>query len=206
VAGAAEADARAKKAVRDIEASRARLMAMAERVDDPTDLVGRYNELSKDLIEAKQVAQKAEMVLLRARGQVDEVERLRATQEIAEAINSDDPEIRLKARQRVHEAARRVVQMIVCDPTDTARGQPEPTMTLIMVGGLYSVRISNRGEVLGEADMTGRVEGDERLRSGILSGAGRSGREIDQVVERAKRAESIGPAEPHGWLIDIPSQ
>jgi hypothetical protein len=103
---------------------------------------------------------------------------------VQNALQSDEPAMKLEARQRVHEAIKAVVQMVVCDSKDTYRGKPEKTLTMILVGGAVAIKFSNRGEVLARVGVVDQLN-DPQMREGVLSGAGQTAPQLDDLARRA---------------------
>jgi DNA invertase Pin-like site-specific DNA recombinase len=179
--------AEAAKAVDDLEERLANLTALMSRVKDPEPLITRYDNLTTELAQSKAAAAEAEKALRLARGQVSAEEHRQRVLTVAHAIEADHHEIRLEARQKVSEALKAVVQGVSFDPVDQ-------TATLIMVGGLVSLKFNGDGKLIDRVDMLHDAD-DPAIRSAILSGAGRSARSYDAVFKRAVSSTRIDSAD-----------
>jgi DNA invertase Pin-like site-specific DNA recombinase len=181
--------ANAAKRTSDIEASRSKLIQAVERVEDPTALLARYDELGRELADAETALRNAEKALVQARGATSSGEHLARVVSVYDAMQSDDDEERQAARQKVQEAIRGVVDMVICDPEDRYRApEGEKSLTLVMMGGLLAYKMDNRGSILAVSDtpLVQALQGDAQMLDGALSGATRTRANSAEFLERSR--------------------
>jgi DNA invertase Pin-like site-specific DNA recombinase len=89
-----------------------------------------------------------------ALGEVSPAEHLQRVIEVQSALQSDDQQVRIEARTKIHGALKGVVDQVVCDAFDSyGDSVPKKTFTLILVGGAEAFKFSNRGQLLGHVSM-----------------------------------------------------
>ena len=172
------------KVVTDLEEQLTNVTNSMALVKDATPLVARYDSINEALLTARKQRTTAVDALRVAKGATSGPEHMKRVLSVQNALQSDEPAMKLEARQRVHEAIKAVVQMVVCDSKDTYRGKPEKTLTMILVGGAVAIKFSNRGEVLARVGVLDQLD-DPQMREGVLSGAGRTARQLDDLTRRA---------------------
>ena len=174
----------ADKAVADLEEQLTNVTNSMALVKDATPLVALYDGINEALLTAGKQRTAAVDALRVAKGATSGPEHMKRVLSVQNALQSDEPAMKLEARQRVHEAIKAVVQMVVCDSKDTYRGKPEKTLTMILVGGAVAIKFSNRGEVLARVGVVDQLN-DPQMREGVLSGAGQTAPQLDDLARRA---------------------
>lgn len=175
------------KTVSDLEEQLTNVTNSMALVKDATPLVARYDNINEALLTARTQRTAAADALRVAKGATSGPEHMKRVLSVQNALQSDEPAMKLEARQRVHEAIKAVVQMVVCDSKDSYRGKPEKTLTMILVGGAVAIKFSNKGEVLARVGVVNQLD-DPQMREGIMSGAGHT---VGQLDELARRASSL---------------
>lgn len=186
---ASTAAAEAHKRIRDLGEQIDRITDLMAKVSDPEALIQKYDALGRELTAARDEASRSNAALVLARGQVSGAEHLSRVMDVSAAIYSTDHDVRLEARQRVHQAMKSIVSMIVCDPEASPRGKIERTFTVIVAGGVVNLIIGGHGEVIARSNVIEQAASDPQMRTGLLSGAGKTGANLDAVVARAKAAD-----------------
>jgi DNA invertase Pin-like site-specific DNA recombinase len=184
--------AEARKAVEVIRERLDSLTTMMSMVKDPAPLIEKYDRLTDELARARAEVISAEELLVLAKGQISPHGHLQRVLSMKDAMSSEDFDTRLDARQKVHEAIKGVVEMVVCDPADRFRpegnsGEPRKTLTMILVGGALSFKFSNHGELLAQAGVIEQLKAEQAgMREGVLSSAGRTAANLDALLTRSK--------------------
>lgn len=193
-ANLANADvANAKKAIADLTERQNNLMTMIERgPKDPTALLNRYDELGAEILLAQKALQSADNALVLARGATSAGEHLARVVSVYDALQSDDDLTRVTARQKVSEALRGVVEMVVCDRADVFNNQPpQKTITLVMLGGAHAFKFNNKGDLLAEAGVLKDIRtgiGRDAMIEGVLSTAStRTAQSLPALAQRVKK-------------------
>jgi YD repeat-containing protein len=190
-----------EKKVADQKSQATNLVRLLARMDVP-----EVEEELASVTSATRVleAQLADTVksLEAARGQVSPQEHLQRVLEVRAALQHEDQEAREAARMKVHEAMKGVVDQVRCDAFDCFTGQPQKTMTLILVGGVMAFKFDNAGKLLATTDATGVlrkqtyvVDGQlvstnpEAGRRGITGGDKRQEAKLDGMLRRQRAAK-----------------
>jgi len=184
--------AEARKGVEIIRERLDNITTTMSMVKDPAPLIEKYDQLTDELAKARAGVADAEQFLVLAKGQISPHGHLQRVLSVKDAMSSEDFDTRLDARQKVHEAIKGVVEMVVCDPADRFNaegngGRSQKSLTMILVGGALSFKFSNHGELLGQAGVIEQLKaGEIGMREGVLSGAGRTAANLDALLARSK--------------------
>lgn len=151
-----------EKKVADHKSQATNLVRLLARMETPEV----EEELARVSAEARALeAQLADTVksLEAARGQVSPQEHLQRVLEVRAALQHEDQETREAARMKVHEAMKGVVDQVRCDAFDGFTGQPQKTLTMILVGGVKAVKFDNAGKLLASVDLSGQMLAEEAV-------------------------------------------
>lgn len=184
------ASADAKKDLNDRRERAKRLIDLFSRLQSPEveqELVGLTDTIRD--IEAR--VKELDGLLAVAKGEVIPAEHIKRVLEVRSELASEDKEVRLAARMRVHEAIKGVVDQVVCDAFDRfGNGEPKKTFTLILAGGVQAMKFSNVGEKLGEFSLVAEAAGDEELRNALSSGGGDRRARLDAYLRQRADTEA----------------
>ncbi|WP_426028019.1 recombinase family protein [Brevundimonas sp. TWP2-3-4b2] len=184
--------AEARKAVEVVRERLDNITTTMSLVKDPAPLIEKYDRLVDELTLAQAGVVDADEALILAKGQIGPNGHLQRVLSVKDAMSSDDFDTCLDARQKVHEAIKGVVEMVVCDPEDhfgaeENANRPQKTLTMILVGGALSFKFSNRGELLGRAGVMSQLKsGVPGMREGVLSVATRAAGNLDALIARSE--------------------
>jgi hypothetical protein len=92
-----------------------------------------------------------------ARGAVSQADHMRRVLEVQQAINDPDESIRLPARMKVAQAIQTIVERVECDTRDEFEGGVRKTFTMTLVGNVRGFKFDDRGNVIGEFDLSEHV-------------------------------------------------
>lgn len=190
-----------EKKVADHKSQATNLVRLLARMDVPEveEELARVSAATRAL-----EAQLADTVksLEAARGQVSPQEHLQRVLEVRAALQHEDQETREAARMKVHEAMKGVVDQVRCDAFDRITGQPQKTMTLILVGGVMAFKFDNAGKLLASTDATGVLRkqtyvadgqivstNPEAGRRAITGGDKRQEAKLDGMMRRQRAAK-----------------
>lgn len=172
------------KQVADLTTKKNRWMVMFEEGDDDPAIRTRIRELNDQIKATKAEITQVEGQIIEASGAVSDVEHLKRIHNIRETLSDPDDNLRHQARAKVQKALKSVVSMVICDPADTYRGEPERTLTLSIGAGLHNVKFDNTGVVIGRVSLADAATKEDRLRRAMTMGVRRFEDQFDWFMIR----------------------
>ncbi|MGN6376747.1 MAG: recombinase family protein [Sphingomonas sp.] len=123
--------------------------------------------------------------LIAAKGKVSPSEHLRRVNKVRSALDAADEEVRYDARSRVTVALREVVGFVHFHADRTA-------IAVLAGAGGMAFRFNDQGECLGSVGVLKQiVDGDEVMRSGLLTTDPILNASVDKVITRQKRRKAL---------------
>lgn len=185
--------AEAEKTLRDLEARQANLIALMEKVSDPTPLLTRYEVLSSELVQAQAHIEETKQALTIAKGQVPNDEALAAARLLKDAIMSFDKETRLTARRSVARAMKLVIKDIKFTNDGPQRDKKGRLLKRgkriqLSLSGLHFMWFDDRGKLLSEEGFSDEWTARDRSLD-VLMDADEVKR-TDKVVRRMRAAKA----------------
>lgn len=132
-------------------------------------------ELEREVEIASQALEGLRLEYQQASGAVSPDEHRKRIEEVRTLLNDPDPNVRLEARRRVHQALRAIL---------TIQCSPEQISTVILASGLAAFRVNMAGEILEQFNLSNRLDLHAGLTSGVLE---RNKSAVDAVIKRTKQ-------------------